>query len=210
MSGELCHVTRAVNLQSQAAGGTLLSTQFPGHFGNLSRGLLGGRGNQQKLQVERKRVVEYERETGAGQAGLVNDLVVSDGEEEGLVVVDMSGNFTETFLTERLEQFLSLPLLIRKLHSDRLVLGRMGDHHQVRNNLDGLFEGNTEEVTGGLGVESHDEDHKVPGHHPHPTITLPSSLLTGKKNLHHSRLWALGAFRGAHTAYQTARESKQN
>ena len=147
---------------------------------------------------------------GAGLAGLVDGPVVSDGQQEGLAGVDMTRHLTECFLSEGLEQLLAL--LVRKLDGDRLVLGRVGDHHQVGDNLQGLSVGNTQEVTGGLRVESHDQDHKLPGDHSHPPLTLPVSLLGGEEDLHNIGLAAraLGGFRAVHPGNQTARESKQN
>ena len=206
MSGELCDVARALHPQSLAAGRTLLATFFFVHHNDLR----GWRWSQQKLEVERQGVVEYEREAGAGLAGLVDGPVVSHGQQEGLAGVDVTRHFPECFLSEGLEQLLAL--LIRQLDSDRLVLGRVGDHHQVGDYLQGLGVGNTEQVTGGLGVESHDQDHKLPGDHSHPPLTLPVSLLRGEEDLHNIRLaaCALGAFRAVHLGNQTARESKQN
>ena len=158
--------------------------------------------------MERQGVVQYEREGGGGQAGLVDGLVVSDGEEEGLVVVDMTRHFTECLLSERLEQFLAL--LVGQLDSDRLVLGRVGDHHQVGNNLQRLLVGNTQQVTGGLGVESHDQDDKLPGDHPHPPTTFLVILLRGEEHFHNIGLATFGTFSAVHHGNRTSRESKQN
>ena len=60
--------------------------------------------------------------------------------------------------------------------------------HQVGRHHQGLSVGDTEEVTGGLGVEGHDKDDELPGR----DRPLLDSRLTGEEDLHNVGLSSAG------------------